>query len=65
MLLGAMVNDECHYLLRLIMTEIIYTEVALTLGTFNNLTDTHSVYKFKVVCQVKNVHAQTYANTHQ
>jgi hypothetical protein len=65
MLFGAMVNEECHYLLLLIITEISYPEVALTLGTFNNSRDTHTVYEFKVVCQLPNVHAQTYANTHQ
>jgi len=64
MLFRAMVNEERHYLLLLIITEIIYPEVALTLGTFNNSRDTHSVYEFKVVCQVPNAHAQTYANTH-
>jgi hypothetical protein len=58
MLFRAMVDEECHYPLLLIITEIIHPDVALTLGTSNNL-DTHSVYEFKVVCQVPNVHAQT------
>jgi len=59
MLFRAMVNEE----LLLIITEIIIPEVALTLCTFNNLRDTHSVYEFKVVCHVPNVHAQTCKHT--
>lgn len=58
-----MVDEECHYPLLLIITEIINPDVALTLGTSNNLRDTHSVYEFKVVCQIPNVHAQTCKHT--